>query len=77
MGVVVGSEDAMELAGRMFISSSYWSDNIGLAASLATIKELRSRDSVDKFEVLGEKMRDAITGAVDSLGVPANVSGWH
>ena len=77
MGVVVGSEDAMELAGRMFISSSYWSDNIGLAASLATIKELRSRDSVDKFEVLGEKMRDAITGAVDSVGVPANVSGWH
>jgi len=77
MGVVVGSEDAMELAGRMFISSSYWSDNIGLAASLATIKELRRRDSVDKFEVLGEKMRDAITGAVDSVGVPANVSGWH
>ena len=41
MGVVVGSRDAMELAGRMFISSSYWSDNVGLAASLATINELK------------------------------------
>ena len=29
MGVVVGSRDAMELASRMFISSSYWSDNVG------------------------------------------------
>ena len=28
-------------------------------------------------DILGEKMRDAITGAVDSVGVPANVSGWH
>ena len=55
MGVVVGSRDAMELAGRMFISSSYWSDNVGLAASLATINELKRLDSPARFEVLGEK----------------------
>ena len=30
MGCVVGSREAMEPADRMFISSSYWSDNIGL-----------------------------------------------
>lgn len=77
MGVVVGSRDVMELAGRMFISSSYWSDNVGLAASLATINELKNRKSVSEFELLGEKMRTAMQGAIDSVGVPANVRGWH
>ncbi len=77
MGVVVGSRDSMELAARMFISSSYWSDNVGLAASLATITELKRRDSVAQFEALGEKMRTAMQGAIDSAGVPASVSGWH
>ena len=77
MGVVVGSRDAMELAGRMFISSSYWSDNVGLAASLATINELKRLDSPARFESLGEKIRAALQGAVDSAGVPASVSGWH
>ena len=77
MGVVVGSRQAMELAGRMFISSSYWSDNVGLAASLATINELKRLDSPAKFESLGERVRAAMQDAVDSAGVPASVSGWH
>lgn len=29
MGVVVGKREVMEAAAVMFISSSYWSDNIG------------------------------------------------
>ena len=37
MGAVVGSVAAMEPANHMFISSSYWSDNIGLIASITTI----------------------------------------
>ena len=77
MGVVVGSRDAMELAGRMFISSSYWSDNVGLAASLATINELNRLDSPALFERIGERTRIAMRDAVDSAGVPASVSGWH
>ena len=34
MGAVVGSREAMEEGRIMFVSSSYWSDNVGLAASL-------------------------------------------
>ena len=43
MGAVVGSRAVMEPASRMFISSSYWSDNLGLVASLTTIRELIRR----------------------------------
>ena len=47
MGAVVGSREAMEPAKNMFISSSYWSDNIGLVATLTTIKELQRRELHD------------------------------
>ena len=40
MGVTVGSRDVMEPASEMFISSSYWSDNVGLAASITTINAI-------------------------------------
>ena len=43
MGAVVGSREVMEPAGQMFVSSSYWSDNVGLAASITTINELERR----------------------------------
>ncbi|MBM3933460.1 MAG: aminotransferase class III-fold pyridoxal phosphate-dependent enzyme [SAR202 cluster bacterium] len=77
MGVVVGSRESMQLADRMFISSSYWSDNIGLAASVATIGELKRRDSTEQFKIIGEKARKALEGAIASVGIKAKVTGLH
>ena len=77
MGVVVGSRDVMEPASRMFISSSYWSDNIGLAASITTIRELKRRDSAVRFKETGEALRAALTDAIDSVGISAQVIGIY
>ena len=40
MGAVVGSRDVMQAAETMFISSTYWSDTIGLRAALTTLREV-------------------------------------
>ena len=77
MGVTVGSREVMEPAGQMFISSSYWSDNVGLAASLSTIRELRRRESETRLAEIGENMRAAISEAIDSSGIAAKCTGWH
>ena len=77
MGAVVGSRDVMEPAGRMFISSSYWSDNIGLAASITTIRELKRRDSAARFKEIGEALSAALNDAIDSVGISARVTGIH
>ena len=77
MGCVVGSREAMEPADRMFISSSYWSDNIGLAASVTTINELKRRNSTEFFKEFGDKMAAALQDAVDSVGISAQVTGIH
>ena len=77
MGVTGGSRDVMEPASEMFISSSYWSDNVGLAASITTINELKSRNSEDQFEDLGARMRKTIDEVISSVGIPAKSSGFH
>jgi glutamate-1-semialdehyde 2,1-aminomutase len=79
MGAVVGSREVMEPASRMFISSSYWSDNIGLVATLTTIRELQRRDSVNRFEEIGETLRTALNEAIIDVGLSGACKGlfWN
>ena len=77
MGAVVGSREVMEPAKDMFISSSYWSDCIGLAASITTIRELKRRGSTARFAEIGENLRAALGAAIDSVGISARVTGLH
>ena len=77
MGAVVGSREVMEPAGRMFISSSYWSDNTGLAASLATIRELKRRDAENRFQEIGERLRSALNDAIAEAGLHGACKGLH
>ncbi|MEZ4731361.1 MAG: aminotransferase class III-fold pyridoxal phosphate-dependent enzyme [Caldilineaceae bacterium] len=75
MGAVVGSRAVMEPAARMFISSSYWSDNIGLVAALTTIRELKRRDSETHLRATGEKLRTALNGAIAEAGLSGKCAG--
>lgn len=77
MGAVVGSREAMEPAARMFISSSYWSDNIGLVAALTTIRELKRRNAAVRFREIGEKLRIAIKQAIDAAGLDGDCIGLY
>ncbi|MEX1020590.1 MAG: aminotransferase class III-fold pyridoxal phosphate-dependent enzyme [Litorilinea sp.] len=69
LGAVVGSRAVMEPAARMFISSSYWSDNVGLVAGLTTIRELKRRDGPARFDAIGEKLRVALNQAFVAAGL--------
>ena len=77
MGAVVGSQGVMDPAKRMFISSSYWSDNIGLAASLTTIRELKRRNARQRFKEIGEKLRSALNQAIADAGLEGACTGLH
>ena len=77
MGAVVGSREVMEPASRMFVSSSYWSDNIGLTAALTTIRELKRRDSAAFFLETGEKLRGALNGSIADAGLSGEYTGLH
>ena len=77
MGAVVGSRAAMAPGTDMFISSSYWSDNIGLTASLTTIRELKRRESAKRFKEIGDNLRVALDDAIESVGISARMQGLH
>jgi glutamate-1-semialdehyde 2,1-aminomutase len=77
MGAVVGAREVMEPASRMFISSSYWSDNIGLVASLTTIRELKRRESERRFEEIGEKLRAGLNQAIQEAGLKGSCTGIY
>ena len=59
----------------MFVSSSYWSDNIGLTASITTIRELKRRNSAQRFEEIGESIRAALQEALADVGISGQVVG--
>ena len=75
MGAVVGKREFMAPAEDMFVSSSYWSDNVGLTASITTIRELKRRNSARRFEEIGESIREALKEALDDVGISGDVVG--
>lgn len=75
MGLVVGRRDVMEPAARMFISSTYWSDAIGLAAALTTIRELRRRNVPAYLAQFGAQLQSRINEAAVAAGIGIKCTG--
>ena len=74
-GVVVGRRAVMEPAARMFISSTYWSDAIGLRAALATLHEIRRRDVPAQLHRFGAQLQDEINAAARDAGLAVHCGG--
>jgi glutamate-1-semialdehyde 2,1-aminomutase len=75
MGAVVGRRAVMEPAARMFVSSTSWSDTIGLRAALTTLREVRRRDLPAHFARLGEQLKARLTEAARGAGLAAECRG--
>ena len=75
MAAIVGKREVMEPAERMFISSAYWDDNIGIVAALTTLKELQRRNAVDHFEKIGASFKERINRAAREVGLDAECVG--
>ena len=75
MGAVVGKRDVMQAAATMFISSTYWSDTIGLRAALTTIRELRRRNVPAYLDEFGTKLKQRINAVAEETGTPVRCVG--
>jgi glutamate-1-semialdehyde aminotransferase len=75
MAAVVGKREVMEPSARMFISSAYWDDPIGIVAALTTLRELERRDAVAHFEAIGASFRERINRAAEDVGLEAECVG--
>ncbi len=75
MAAVVGCRDVMKPAERMFISSTYWSDTIGLRAALTTLREIRRRDVPSTIQQTGAQLKSQLNHIAAETGLAVNCYG--
>ena len=74
ISAVIGRREIMDAAQGSFISSTMWTERIGFAAALATLKAMRERDVPGRLVELGDAVVAGILGAGGRarLGVEAS-----
>jgi glutamate-1-semialdehyde 2,1-aminomutase len=77
MAAVVGKRAVMEPSARMFISSTYWSDTIGLRAALTTLREIRKRDVPTYLQRLGSELQRKLNEAARATGLSVHCGGLN
>ena len=75
MGAVVGRRWVMEPASNMFVSSTYWSDLVGITAAITTLMEIERRDVPAQLADYGERLQSGMQEVLDEMDLPVEISG--
>ena len=75
MAAIIGTEDVMQAAQDTFISSTYWTERIGPAAALATIRKHRRCNVAQHLTTIGEHIRRVWAAAADRSGLRITLHG--
>ena len=80
ISAVIGRREIMEVAGNIFISSTNWTERVGFAAALATVRKHRRENVADHLVELGSSVQegwrklgvrhglDVVVGGMDPMG---------
>ena len=75
MGAVVGKRWVTEAAAQMFITSTYWSDLVGIAAAITTLQEIQRCDVPGLLRRYGEQLQSGMREVLDEVDLPMEVHG--
>ncbi len=75
MAAIIGTADAMQAAQSTFVSSTYWTERIGPAAALATIRKHRRENVALHLRRIGQMVRDGWRVAAARAGLPITIGG--
>ena len=75
MAAVIGTAAAMDGAHHSFISSTYWTESVGPAAALATLRKMEQVSLPEHLAWAGMSVKGIWSRAARSAGLPAHVSG--
>lgn len=76
MAAVIGIERVMQAAQESFISSTYWTERIGPAAALATIRKHQRLQVPAHLEKIGKQVQSCWKSAAEQAGLALTVSGF-
>lgn len=69
ISAVVGRREIMELFDEIFFSFTFGGDAVSLAASLATIREMRDKDVIAQLWAQGQKLKDGYNVLAQEFGI--------
>lgn len=75
MAAIIGRKNPMQIAEETFISSTYWTDRVGLVAALATIKKMREHNVPAHLIDMGTRVQQGWKKLADQYQLNISVSG--
>jgi glutamate-1-semialdehyde 2,1-aminomutase len=75
MAAIIGKADVMQAAQSTFISSTYWTERIGPAAALATIRKHKKEDVSKHLIRMGELIQSGWSDAAKKTGLILEIGG--
>lgn len=77
MAALIGKKKVMDSAEDTFISSTYWTERIGLQAAITTIKKYRRCHVEQHLEKVGKLVQDSWKGIAKNMNLKINVTGIY
>lgn len=75
MAAILGKQDVMQAAQDTFISSTYWTERIGLSAAITTIKKYKKNKVEKHLDYIGQTVRDGLDKLAQKHGIAIKLSG--
>ena len=75
LGAVTGSDTLRDAVRSIYVTGSFWTAAVPLAAALATLTELRKGTALPLMERSGQRLRDGLAEQASSHGFQVNQTG--
>ena len=72
---IIGKKDVMDKAKKSFISSTFWTDNLGPASALLTIQQMEKTKSWKIITTIGKKIKIKWKMLSNKYQIPIEISG--
>jgi glutamate-1-semialdehyde 2,1-aminomutase len=77
VGAVIGKRNVMQAAQNTFISSTNWTERVGAAAALATIRKHGELNVAEHLTNIGRKVQETWSECASNHGVAISVGGIY
>lgn len=77
VSAIIGNKEVMEAAEDTFISSTFWTERIALAAAVKSIQEYRDLHVADHLINMGKQVQEGWKKRADAVGLPVEIGGIY
>jgi glutamate-1-semialdehyde 2,1-aminomutase len=75
LAVVAGADRFRDAAANLYVTGSFWSGGVSMAAALATLDVLEAEDGPARMHAMGTRFRDGVAAQAKSYGIGVRQSG--